>query len=138
MSGTVAHLLGEVHRAFFYAVHGTEPSAVTSLPAPNSPVEVKLFFFQQLGVYRAHSVSLSLPAVKSDVPSHTTYIESIPGLSGANILLTSLHYSNPSYIMISIFSFVKLPNYYLQLSCSSSSSSSKGPGPTYASNFSTF
>lgn len=97
VSETVAHLSGGVHSAFFSAVHGTDPSAVTSLPAPNSPVGVKLFFLQQLGVYTDHSVSFAQPAAKSDFPSSTTFIVSIPGLSDAKMSLTNFFYTKHTY-----------------------------------------
>lgn len=72
VSERCAYLSLEFSNASPLGVQYTGPSAVTILPMPNSPVEVKLFFMQQLGVYDAHHVSSSHPVAKSDLPLHTT------------------------------------------------------------------
>lgn len=49
----------------------TGPSAVLLFPAPNSPIDVKLFYLQQDGVSVDYLVSFSLPMAKSDFPIST-------------------------------------------------------------------
>lgn len=83
VSGRGVYLFFGLSNASPQVVQYTGPSAVTILPMPNSPVGVKLFLMQQLGVYGALHVSSSHPVAKSDFPLQTTSFGLVTCLLGS-------------------------------------------------------